>query len=176
MCEKWSTNIPPRSYGANRSTPGKTLQAWIDSHGGFTEESLEALQALQEAWFAEQPGPSSPLKTPRARAKRRRRSAPPPSKPTFGEHDILTAHYESAPAQHLTWSDIHALQGRACLTERHIPQACFAMIGGLLRHLLSDQDPIAQIQPSLTIFYSSQTDLAQTTWQGQVETQSQRNK
>ena len=69
---KWSTNVAPRSFGANRSTPGKALQAWIHSHGGeFTEESLEALHALQEAWAAEQPGPASPLKTPKARAKRR---------------------------------------------------------------------------------------------------------
>ena len=70
-------NIPPRSDGANRSTPGKALQAWIHSHrGGFTEDSLEALQALQEARRAEEPGPS-----PRARAKRRPRSAPPPQLP-----------------------------------------------------------------------------------------------
>ena len=79
---KWSTNVAPRSFGANRSTPGKALQAWIHSHGGeFTEESLEALSALQEAWLAEQPGPASPLKTPKARAKRRPRSGgehPPP--------------------------------------------------------------------------------------------------
>ena len=59
---KWSTNVAPRSFGANRSSPGKALQAWIHSHGGeFTEESLEALHALQEAWLAEQPGPASPL-------------------------------------------------------------------------------------------------------------------
>ena len=54
-------NIPPRNYGANRSTPGKALQAWIHFRG-FTEHSLEALQALQEAWLAEQPGPCTRVK------------------------------------------------------------------------------------------------------------------
>ena len=69
---KWSTKISSRSCGANRSTPGKALQAWIHSRGGeFTEESLETLHALQEAWLAEQLGRLHP------KAKRRRRSAPP---------------------------------------------------------------------------------------------------
>ena len=124
---KWATSVPPRSYGANRSTPG------------FTDESLDALHALQEAWLAEQPGPASPPKTPRARAKRRPRSAPPAQlSPTEGE-SLLAINYESTPAQPLTWGDIQALQGRACLTERHIPQTCLAMIGVLLRHMLLDQ-------------------------------------
>ena len=73
---KWSTNVSPRSFGANRSTPGKASKAWIHDHGGeFTEESLETLHAPQEAWLAEQPGSASPLKTPRAKAKRKSRSA-----------------------------------------------------------------------------------------------------
>ena len=137
---KWSTNIPPRSFGVNRSTPGRALKAWIHSHGGeFTEESLETLHALQEAWLAEQPGPASPLKTPRAKAKRRPRSAAPLSAPSTSEHAVIAMDYDPTPAQQLTWNDIHALQGRACLTERQISQTCLAMLGGLLRHMLLDQ-------------------------------------
>ena len=71
--------------------------------GGFTEESLEALQALQEAWLAEQPGPFSPLKTSRARAKRKPRSAPPPQLHSMSGEEaiVLAADYESTPAQPL---------------------------------------------------------------------------
>ena len=73
--------------------------------GGFTEESLEALQALQEAWLAEQPGPS--FKTSRARAKRRPRSAPPSQlHPMSGEEAVLAANLESAPAQPLSWNEL----------------------------------------------------------------------
>ena len=100
---KWSMNVAPRSFGANRSTPGKALQAWIHSHGGeFTQESLEALNALQEAWLAEQPGPASPLKTPKARAKRRPKIAPPIAPPTTHEHAVVARDYDSTPAQRLT--------------------------------------------------------------------------
>ena len=68
---KWSTNVSPRSFGANRSIPGKALQAWTHSHGGeFTEESRGTLHALQEAL------------TPRAKVKRRPKSAPPLSAPS----------------------------------------------------------------------------------------------
>ena len=45
----------------------------------------------------------------------------------------------TAPAQKLTWEELNALQGRACLTERHIPQTCLAMLGGLLRQMLVEQ-------------------------------------
>ena len=135
---KWSTNVPPRSFGANRSTPGKALQ------------SLEALHALQEAWHAEQPGPASPLKTPRAKAKRKPRSSPPSTPPVTHEHAVTARDYDAMPAQRLTWHDINALQGRACLTERHIPQTCLAnaMLGGLLRHMLVDQGS-TETEPSL---------------------------
>ena len=50
--------------------------------------------------------------------------------------------------QRLTWNDLNALQGRACLTERHIPQTCLAMLGGLLRRMLVDQGS-TETEPSL---------------------------
>ena len=123
----------PKKLWANKSTLGKALQAWIHSHGGeFTEESLGALNALQEAWLAEHPGPASPLKTPKTRAKRRPKSAPPTAPPTTHEHAVVARDNDSMPARRLTWNDLNALHGRACLTERHIPQTCLAMLGGLL--------------------------------------------
>ena len=145
---KWSTNVAPRSFGANRSTPGKALQAWIHSRGGeFTEESLEALHALQEAWSAEQPGPASPLKTPRRGPREDPEVLPQlpfPCARAYGRSQGLRLYTGSETYL----GELNALQGRACLTERHIPQTCLAMLGGLLRHMLVDQGPTGT-EPSL---------------------------
>ena len=132
---EWASAAPVKDMGQERgkNRGSQTRRAGHRScghakrgraHGGeFTEESLEALHALQEAWAAEQPGPTSTLKSPRARAKRRPRSAPPAAPPSQQEHVVVAKDYDSAPAQKLTWKEINALQGRACLTERHIPSS-----------------------------------------------------
>ena len=88
-----------------------------------------------------------PLKTPKARAKRRPRSAPPTIPPSEQEHLVVARDYDNTPAQKLTWEELNALQGRACLTERHIPQTCSAMLGGLLRQMLVEQESVG-MEPS----------------------------
>ena len=52
-----------------------------------------------------------------------------------GETAVLGADYGPAAAQHLSWTQRHALQGRSCSTEGHIPQSCLAIVGGFLRSL-----------------------------------------
>ena len=87
-------------------------------------------------------------KTPKAKAKRRPKNAPPVAPSTTQEHEVVARDYDSMPAQRLIWNDLNALQGKACLTERHIPQTCLAMLGGLLRHMLVDQGS-TEPEPSL---------------------------
>ena len=138
---KWSTDV-----GANRSTPGKALQAWIHSHGGeFTKESLEALHALQGSLVSRTAEPCFSSQNPQGEGQEKTQKCSPACSPqcarAYGRSQGLRLY--TCSETHLGGIECSARQSMASRKDT-FPQTCLAMLGGLLRHMLVVKDPQKQ--------------------------------